>query len=163
MPLQQSGERACILTGKIVELALVLWVWLTGSEGLRAKPHPLPASVCTGWASRGTSGELAGIVLMRESWGADQTNSHLPGTRMTSWLPLTSTSSLNSWSMWSGWTYKSQTAGSPLLGVLSQNNESQQRTLRPHWSFHNKILLFCFLFCFVLFFSSLVGFVWLDF
>lgn len=64
----------CTSPGQTVELVLVVRVPVSQPEGMRAEVAQ-PLLVCfKGWASLGSIGELALVVMMRESWQSDHTS-----------------------------------------------------------------------------------------
>lgn len=71
--------------GKTGELAPVVWVWVIRPKAVRAGGlTPLLAVWYIGWATQSSTGELTWVVMMTESWQADQPSyspSPKPGLR----------------------------------------------------------------------------------
>lgn len=63
--------------GNAGELALVVRMWVSWPEDMRAGKLDLTfAACCIGWASQNRAGELTLVVKVRESWWTDQPSYH---------------------------------------------------------------------------------------
>ena len=70
-----SNQRVCpvLHLGKTVELALVMWVQVSGTWAVRAGKMALLLVLCfIGWARQGSAGELIWMLTMKGSWQDDQ-------------------------------------------------------------------------------------------